>query len=149
MRKLAPMFVMTSIVALAGGNAFANMDKTTTTTSATTGSAASPTVSPNTNNPQGQSYSDKGSSEPGTNAIMDDKSKPSMASTTDDDKNLKKTKKTVKKAKLAQHTEAPVKSDATKADASVSASSTTSTNPPTKTTDSAAANSATGRSAGQ
>ena len=46
MRKLAPMFVMTSIVALVGGNAVANMnDKTAATTpSATTDSAASPTV---------------------------------------------------------------------------------------------------------
>ena len=147
MRKLAPMFVMTSIVALVGGNAAANMnDKTTTTTSATTGTA-SPTVSPNTGNPNSLSYSDKSNTSPGTNAVMDDKMKP-MAST-DEDKALSKTKKKTKKAKLAVRSDTAVKSDAMKADASVSASPMTSTNPPTKTTDAAAANSSTGRSTGQ
>ena len=83
---------------------------------------------------------------------MDEKVKP-MAST-DEDKALNKTRKKTKKAKLAARSDTTmksdtVKSDAMKADASVSASRTTSTNPPTKTTDPAAANSSTGRSAGQ
>ncbi len=151
MRKLAPMFVMTSIVALVGGNAVANMnEKTTATPSATTDASASPTVPANTANLNNQSYSDKGSSEPGTNAIMDDKSKPSVAATTDDDKALRKTRKKAPKAKVAARTEPVVKSDAKKVpDASVSSSPTTSTNPPTKTTDGVAANSSTGQSTGQ
>ena len=143
MRKLAPMFVMTSLVALVGGNAVAAMNDKTTTTTGTT--MTSPTVSPNTNNPQNLSYSDKSNTSPGTNAVMDDKSKPmAAADTTDDDKNLQRTKKKMKKAKIAAHTDATVKSDA-----AMTSGSVTSSNSPTRTTDGAAANSTTGRSAGQ
>ena len=76
MRKLAPLFVMTSIVALAGGNALATTmaaDK-----AATTDKQGAPTVSPNTSNPQNLSYSDKSNTSPGTNAKMDDKAMGAM-----------------------------------------------------------------------
>jgi hypothetical protein len=137
MRKLAPAFIMTSVLALAGGSALAN----------TTSKAASPTVAPNTQNPQGMSYSDKGSTEPGTNAIMDDKSKPAVAATTDDDKNLKQTKKT--KKKLAMRTDKTTKSSepTVKSDTSVSTPAPAGT--PTNNTRSTDANSTTGISTGQ
>lgn len=109
MRKLAPVFLTTSILAFAAGNAAAMGDfkkkspeattspsslSTSTTNQATppgnsdsstagamkagepaakstVSPAASPTVSANTQNPQGMSYSDRSSSAPGTNAKMD------------------------------------------------------------------------------
>lgn len=104
MRKLAPMFIATSVLTLAAGNALAlgDMHKhknapSTATTSSTdstitrsdaattppaaspTPPAASPTVPPNTQNPQGMSYSDKAATEPGTNARMDSNSTPSYS----------------------------------------------------------------------
>ena len=113
MRKLAPLFLTTTILAFAAGNALAMGDyktkkaapsapssmSTSTTNqatppgnsdSSTAGAmkagepaasssvppAASPTVSSNSQNPQGMSYSDKSSSAPGTNARMDANSAP-------------------------------------------------------------------------
>jgi hypothetical protein len=128
MRKLAPAFIMTSLLAV-GGNALANS------------TTASPTVSPNTQQTNNQSYSDKSSTSPGTNSTMDDKSKPAMASTTDDDTNLSKTKKKTAKKKLASaHTEPTVKSDPT-INSAVSA--------PSDATKATAAGSVTGKSTGQ
>ena len=72
MRKLAPMFIMTSLIALAGGNALAGMNDATTTT--TTDKMGAPTVSSNTKDSQRLSYSDKSNTSPGTNAKMGDKS---------------------------------------------------------------------------
>jgi len=104
MRKLAPLFLTTSIIVFAGGNALAMGDfkkkskapeaSTTSSTmsdSATnqakpagnsdsstagamspsvgsTATSGSPTVPANSQNPQGMSYSDRGSAAPGTNA---------------------------------------------------------------------------------
>jgi pilus assembly protein FimV len=59
MRKLAPLFLTTTIAAFAAGNAFA-ADPT-----------GSPTVPANTQNSANTSYSDKSPSSPGTNARMD------------------------------------------------------------------------------
>ncbi len=138
MRKLAPAFIMTSVLALAGGTAFA----------ATTSTMASPTVSPNTNNPQNESYSDKSGTSPGTNATMDDKSKPAMASTTDDDKNLNRTMKKTTKKKVAMHSANKMKSEPTvKSETSISASAPAST--PTSNTGATAVNSTTGISTGK
>ncbi|HET9580317.1 MAG TPA: hypothetical protein VFP44_20990 [Usitatibacter sp.] len=67
MRKLAPMFITTSILALAAGTAFANTSDVTSTDK-----NGQPTVSNNTNK-QPLSYSDKSSTAKGTNAKMDDK----------------------------------------------------------------------------
>lgn len=61
MRKLAPMIIVSSL-AFAGA-AFA-ADNTGT-----------PTVAPNTNNPQGNSYSDKSNTAKGTNAPMTEEAK--------------------------------------------------------------------------
>jgi hypothetical protein len=65
MRKLAPMFITTSILALAAGNVLAN-DMTPTD------KAGSPTVSDNTQK-QPLSYSDKSNTAKGSNAPMNDK----------------------------------------------------------------------------
>src|SRR5512132_3280617 len=65
MRKLAPMFITTSILALAAGNVLANDMSSTDKT-------GSPTVSDNTQK-QPLSYSDKSPIAKGTNAKMDDK----------------------------------------------------------------------------
>src|SRR5512140_193972 len=67
MRKLAPMFITTSILALAAGTAFANTSDVNATDK-----NGQPTVSSNTNK-QPLSYSDKSSTAKGTNAKMDDK----------------------------------------------------------------------------
>ena len=67
MRKLAPMFITTSILALAAGTAFAN-----TSDINATDKNGQPTVSSNTNK-QPLSYSDKSSVAKGTNAPMNDK----------------------------------------------------------------------------
>lgn len=100
MRKLAPMFLTTSILALAAGNALALGDmhkhkaapstdtsssstmSTDTSSSGTLGasngssvsSAASPTVPSNSMNPQDKSYTDKSNTSPGTNAKLDSNS---------------------------------------------------------------------------
>ena len=137
MRKLAPMFVMTSIVALVSGNALATMGDKATTPSTTDSSMASPTVKANTNTTQNLSYSDKSNTSPGTNAVMDDKSKPMMAATTDDDKNLAKTKKRVKKAKVAARSDTMMHGDGSMSTM------------PGNSTNAAAANSTTGKSLGQ
>jgi hypothetical protein len=139
MRKLAPAFIMTSVLALAGGTALAN------TTASTT---ASPTVDPNTNNPQGQSYSDKSGTSPGTNATMDDKAKPTLGSTTDDDKNLHRTMKKTTKKKVAMRSDKMMKSEPTvKSDTAVSSPAPAST--PTNNTGATEANSSTGISTGK
>src|SRR3954466_9764971 len=66
MRKLAPMFITTSILALAAGNVLAN------NTMGATDKTGSPTVSDNTQK-QPLSYSDKSNTAKGTNAKIDDK----------------------------------------------------------------------------
>lgn len=184
MRKLAPMFITTSILALAAGNVLAN----NTSTLNSTDKNGSPTVSDNTNK-QPLSYSDKSNTAKGTNARMNDKAgmatgtaadattdkvNPSWAS--DEDKNAKiDTDKAVKKAKkdkVAAHTTKHSKHVAkrTTTDTTASpgmdttmsgtASSTTSAmpaptansstmNPPLSGTKGEAANSMTGKSAGQ
>ncbi len=133
MRKLAPMFVMTSIVALAAGNALANNTKSTSYNS----TVSSPTVDNNTRSPQGLSYSDKSNTSPGTNAIMDGKSKPM---TTAQDQALQKTKKKTHKAKakLASRSGTTDHKDTSMA-----------ANPPVNTTGADAANSVTGKSLGK
>jgi len=118
MRKLAPMFLTTTILAFAAGNALAMGDfktkkaapstpssmSTSATNQATPGPssegttgamkagepaasssvppAASPTVSSNSQNPQGMSYADKSASAPGTNAKMDANSQPVTTTST-------------------------------------------------------------------
>lgn len=67
MRKLAPLFITTSILALAAGNVLAN------NTTGSTDKNGSPTVSDNTKNPNDLSYNDKSNTAKGTNAKMDDK----------------------------------------------------------------------------
>jgi hypothetical protein len=133
MRNLAPAFIMTSVLALAGGSALANS------------TSASPTVDKNTGNTQNQSYSDKSNTSPGTNANMDDQSKGVVASTTDDDKNLQRTKKATKKKVAMNKTKS---SDSTvKSDTSVSTPAPSST--PTSKTGATDANSTTGISTGK
>jgi hypothetical protein len=148
MRKLAPMIAMTSIVALAGA-AYA----TTNDTGTSTDKMGSPTVSKNTTNPQGMSYSDKDTMSPGTNAKMDGKAKANApvkadtgnATTALTEDSLQEpapvTKKKVKKAKVASNTRA---SSGTMA----GTNSIPSSNPPVSPTSPAAANSTTGQSPG-
>ena len=78
MRKLAPMFITTAVVAFATGTAFAN----TNDTGMTTDKMGSPTVSKNDKNPQGNSYSDKSNIAKGTNAKIDDPAKQSAGVST-------------------------------------------------------------------
>ena len=78
MRKIAPMIIASSL-AFAGA-AFA-ADNT-----------GSPTVSPNTANPQGNSYSDKSPIAKGTNAPMDDTAKAKAEADHDKMKAKKKMK---------------------------------------------------------
>jgi hypothetical protein len=66
MRKLAPLFITTSVLALAAGNVLANDMNSTDKT-------GSPTVSDNSQK-QPLSYSDKSNTAKGTNAKMNDKS---------------------------------------------------------------------------
>lgn len=73
MRKLAPMFIMASIVAFAGGNALATTTTTAVDKTKTTDKLGTPTVSANTNDSQNLSYSDKSNTSPGTNAKIGDK----------------------------------------------------------------------------
>jgi hypothetical protein len=84
MRKLAPMLIATT-VAFAGAAFAVDTDKAT----------GSPTVSPNTANPQGQSYTDKSNTAAGSNAPMDDQSK-ALADSQHDKKVMKKKAKKVK-----------------------------------------------------
>jgi hypothetical protein len=81
MIKLASVVVASSL-ALAGA-ALANSDKT-----------SSPSVSPNTDNPQGTSYNDKSNTAKGTNAIMDDTAKAKAEVRHDSQKATKKKLKT-------------------------------------------------------
>lgn len=145
MRKLAPMFVMTSIVALAGGTAFANMNDTGTPDNKT----GSPTVSKNTQNPQGLSYSDKSNTAKGTNARIDSNSSVAASSTAggavaavDDDKTLltndRRNDDTTANKKITKKKHKKVASNGMK----------TSINPPVDATHAAAVNSTTGVSGG-
>ena len=174
MRKLAPMFITTSILALAAGSALAN------NTMGATDKNGNPSVSNNTQQ-QPLSYSDKSNTAKGTNAKMDDKSAVGVSTTgdkaasdqvnsktnfaTDEDKRDAKTtaqstEKDVsakpakaKKAKVA-HT-SKLHKDTTSTTASTDTNVTgTGTekmekNPPLSATKGEAANSLTGKSAGQ
>jgi hypothetical protein len=122
MRKLAPVLI-TSIAALFGGTALA---ATGATNSASPDKVTgSPSVEPNTSNPQGLSYSDKNNMSPGTNAQMD-------PSATDDKTTTATTAKTRKhKAKVAK-----------------AGDPNTANRPPIDSTNGAAVNSTTGTSPG-
>ncbi len=208
MRKLAPVFLTTSILAFAAGNAAAMGDfkakkspeattspssmSTSTTNqatppgnsdsstagamkagepaaSSTVSPAASPTVSSNTQNPQGMSYSDKSSSAPGTNAKMDTTpgtkgvapaGSPLAASSSTDattalaneDKQALSRQASGEKSTLAatDATDTTTKSTvkAKKAKKKVATNDSVSGNPPTSSTNPAAAGSTTGRSPG-
>ena len=171
MRKLAPMFITTSILALAAGNVLANDMHSTDRT-------GSPTVSDNTQK-QPLSYSDKSNTAKGTNAKLNDKgttvagsasTSDKMASdnvnsstsfATDEDKynkkeNAQRTEKDsthaskpakAKKAKVAHKTH----KDTVARDDTVTNTDTEKTmkNPPLSATKGEAANSTTGKSAGQ
>jgi hypothetical protein len=75
MRKLAPLFITTSVLALAAGNVLAN------NTMGSTDKNGSPTVSDNTNK-QPLSYSDKSNTAKGTNARIDEKASIGAAADT-------------------------------------------------------------------
>jgi type IV secretory pathway TrbL component len=173
MRKLAPMFITTSILALAAGNVLANDMSSTDKT-------GSPTVSSNTNK-QPLSYSDKSNSAKGTNAPMRDNATMGMSTSdkatrsdsvnsstsfaTDEDKadvkeqsNRKESAAAdtpttkhhkVKKAKVAHHTK--MHKDTVARDDTVTNTDTEKSmkNPPLSATKGEAANSTTGKSAGQ
>jgi uncharacterized protein (DUF2345 family) len=113
MRKLAPMILMTSI-AFAGAAFAADTDKVT----------GSPTVSPNTSNPQGTSYSDKSNTAKGTNAPMDDTAKAKAEA--DNDKKLAKKKM----AKAPKHMDTTLPSDTTSVPSTTMSSPSTSLNSP-------------------
>jgi hypothetical protein len=172
MRKLAPLFITTSILALAAGNVLAN------NTMGSTDKSGSPTVSDNTQK-QPLSYSDKSNTAKGTNAKMDDKAsigatsdtstmsangkkvdsqnsfatdedkrdaKPS-ANTADTDLSAKPAK--AKKAKVA-HTHKLHKDKVAKDETVTNAGTEKAEkNPPLSATKGEAANSTTGKSAGQ
>lgn len=90
MRKLAPMIVLTSLFAFSGA----------TFAASTTDKVGNPTVTPNTTNPQGLSYSDKSNTSTGTNAAMDDKTKATAAMEEDKKMDKKKMKKAKADAKI-------------------------------------------------
>ena len=163
MRKLAPMFILSSVVALAAGNVLAN------DTLSSTDKNGEPTVSANKNaTSKDLSYSDKSNTSPGTNATMKDKS--AAAGTTDkmvtdtaqeatttnaavahdeDNKDLDKhTNKPAKKKakKVASNNKAKIDAPATDMP---TANPTNTTTPPLSATKAEAANSTTGKSAGQ
>ena len=176
MRKLAPMFITTSILALAAGNVLANDMSSTDKT-------GSPTVSNNTEK-QPLSYSDKSNTAKGTNAKMKDKASTSATGSvtsdsavksdsvntqtqfgTDEDKrdaklnsntpdtgdqNAPSTTHKVKKAKVSHHT-SKMHKDTVAKDDTVTNTPTEATvkNPPLSATKGEAANSTTGKSAGQ
>lgn len=134
MRKLIPVFIITSIVAFAGGNAVAAMGDSTTSTDRATGS---PTVDANTNDSQGLSYGDKSNISPGTNAKMNHNPAGTAAYSSPDVSgnaamNDANTKKKHRKAKVAADTDTSL-----------------STNPPTGGTNASAVNSVTGTSGGK
>jgi hypothetical protein len=165
MRKLAPIFI-SSIVALAAGNAFAN---TAAKNSAGMDSTGSPTVSANTPNQANTSFGDRSQTSPGTNAKMNDKAVTGQSSSVSDpnwaanedkkehseqtateptDKSVKKTTKHHKVAKAKKHdtTTSSMRDDTT---ANQPAPTVDASNPPTSKTNGAAANSTTGKSPGQ
>jgi hypothetical protein len=173
MRKLAPMFITTSILALAAGSALAD------NTMGATDKNGNPSVSNNTQH-QPLSYSDKSNTAKGTNAKMDDKSSVSTSSTgdklssdkvnstttfaTDEDKrdakpssqagdkaDLTAKPAKAKKAKVAHHTSKVHKDTTVATDTNVTGTGTEKMekNPPLSATKGEAANSITGKSAGQ
>lgn len=175
MRKLAPLFITTSVLALAAGNVLAN------NTMGSTDKTGSPTVSDNTVK-QPLSYSDKSNTAKGTNAKMDDKAAAGVSAdgsnvssdtrvdasnsfATDEDKRDVKPSSNsgdkadmpakpakAKKAKVAHHKmhKEKVASDATSS-GTVTGTPTdkVETNPPLSATKGEAASSTTGKSAGQ
>jgi hypothetical protein len=168
MRKLAPMFITTSILALAAGNVLAN------NTMGATDKNGNPSVSNNTQQ-QPLSYSDKSNTSKGTNAKMDDKSSAAVSSTgdkansgkvessttfaTDEDKRdakasaqaSEKSDMTAKPAKTKKTKVSKLHKDTASRDSSVTDTPTEKTekNPPLSATKGEAANSTTGKSAGQ
>ncbi len=150
MRKLAPMFVFTTIAALVGGTALAATTGMTTSMSATDKSGA-PTVDANTNSTQGMSYSDKSSTSSGTNARMDGKAS-SMATNQTDERATAKGVDEDDKSMTEQKTAAEKKAgkmNMKKAKVARAGNSTTMDRTPINSTNGAAANSTTGSSAGQ
>lgn len=164
MRKLAPMFITTSILALAAGNVLANDMSSTDKT-------GSPTVSDNTQK-QPLSYSDKSPIAKGTNAKMDDKksvgastdtavTKDEKLSTqttfaTDEDKRDVKEQSNRNEAKPVKAKKARVAHHKVHKDRVAKSDTVTDTgtekvekNPPLSATKGEAANSTTGKSAGQ
>jgi len=173
MRKLAPMFITTSILALAAGTAFAGTDVNATD------KTGSPTVSSNTNKGP-LSYSDKSNTAKGSNAPMNDKAAGTTAPTSEGtaandagkhpdwakDENKKEDDKMgtsttgekakVKKAKTAKsetkhtmkHKESVAKTDDA-AGMPTAKPNPSSDNPPASATKGEVANSLTGKSAGQ
>lgn len=174
MRKLAPMFITTSILALAAGNVLANDMGSTDKT-------GSPTVSNNTEK-QPLSYSDKSNTAKGTNAKMNDNATTGMSTSdraagsdsvnsnttfaTDEDKadvkeqsNRKESAAAdtttrhhkAKKAKVAHHTTKMRKDNTVAKDDTVTNTDTEQSmkSPPLSATKGEAANSTTGKSAGQ
>jgi hypothetical protein len=117
MRKLVPI-VLSSLVAMAG-TAFA---------ADTTGS---PTATANTDNPSGQSYSDKSNTSPGTNAIMDEKSKATAE------------KKAAKKQRKSQAAATPMD---TTSDTPMSTTTSPAVVPPVGNSNASTVNSTTGKS---
>jgi len=149
MRKLAPMFVFTTIAALVGGTALAATTGSTTSMAATDKSGA-PTVDANTNNTQGMSYSDKSGTSPGTNARMDGKApananqmpRHSAAMGMDEDDKSMTEQKTVAEKKAG-------KMHMKKAKVARAGDSTMKNRTPIESSNGAAVNSTTGSSGGQ
>jgi len=164
MRKLAPIFI-SSIVALAAGNVFAN---SAAKNSAGMDSTGSPTVSSNTQNQDKTSYGDRSQTSPGTNAKMNANTTTGQSSSVSDpnwaaneDKKehseqtaTEPTEKSVKKSTKAKHKVAKAKTHDTTTmrgdtTANQPAPTVDATNPATPATNGAAANSTTGKSPGQ
>ena len=164
MRKLAPIFI-SSIVALAAGNVYANSAAKNATGTDATGS---PTVSANTQNPDKTSFGDKSNTSPGTNAKMNDKAVSGQSSSVSDpnwaanedkkehaDQAVTDTSKPVKKAKKQKVAKAKKHDDTTlmKRDDTMAntqpAPTVDASSPPIAATNGAAANSTTGKSPGQ
>ena len=163
MRKLAPIFI-SSIVALAAGNVYAN---SAAKNSAGMDSTGSPTVSSNTQNQDKTSYGDRSQTSPGTNAKInantttgqssavtdpnwaaneDKKEHSEQTATEPTSKSVKKATKHHKVAKAKTHDTTTMRGDTT---ANQPAPTVDAANPPTSATNGAAANSTTGKSPGQ
>ena len=158
MRKLAPMFILGSVMAFAAGNVLAN-------DSMATDKNGQPTVSANTAKQNKLSYSDKSNASPGTNAQLKSRKANGMAAadpnatpmgeprtavagaTDEDHKDLAKKsdkpakKKVVKKKVASNAKHHDVRKDTAKANIDK--------NPPLSATEAERANSTTGKSAGQ